>query len=155
MEVFEFFPKNFSLKKIIIDLEDWERVKEFDWYFDKLTEDVSAFRYTGAGYLSRFILGIEDPGILVDHKNGNKFDNRKENLRTCTKSQNAANSGPRSYKYKGVTYNKINQNWNAQIKILYKKKHLGSFATIEEAARAYDSAAKKHFGEFAKLNFPK
>ena len=144
-----------TFRTAIIDYEDYDRVTQHKWYYGKSNKAISTF---GDGkdtiLLSRFILDIRDPSILVDHINRDKFDNRKQNLRLCNKSQNAANCKARIYKYKGITYNPRNRNWNAQIKINYKKIHLGCFKTDEGAARAYDEAAKKYFGEFARLNFP-
>lgn len=102
-------------------------------------------------------------GYITEHKNGNTLDNRKENLRIATPSDNRANSKkqthrPMTSKYKGVCrkWDKRRQNWtNWKAYIAYKKQriHLGSFKTEEEAARAYDAKAKELFGEFARLNF--
>lgn len=83
----------------------------------------------------------------LDHINRVRDDNRIENLRPCTHSQNLGNSRPRVHKYKGVTLCKQTGKWRAQM-----KGHLGRFDTIEEAALAYNAAAIVHFGEFARLN---
>jgi len=96
-------------------------------------------------------------GVEVDHINGNLLDNRRENLRLVTRSQNNMNrhvkkSGTTS-QYKGVCYRHIPKRWKAYIKINRKQIHLGYFSTEKDAALAYDSAAKKYFGEYACLNF--
>lgn len=83
----------------------------------------------------------------IDHINRDRDDNRIENLRECNHSQNLGNMGPRVHKYKGVTFDKKNQKWRAQL-----DGPLGRFSTIEEAALAYNKAAIIHFGEFALLN---
>ena len=83
----------------------------------------------------------------LDHINRLRDDNRIENLRPCTHSQNLGNSRPRVHKYKGVTFCKATGKWRAQL-----NGHLGRFDTIDEAALAYNEAAVKHYGEFAKLN---
>jgi hypothetical protein len=83
----------------------------------------------------------------LDHINRNRDDNKIENLRPCTHSQNLGNARARVHKYKGVTFCKATQKWRAQL-----NGHLGRFNTIEEAAIAYNKAATKHFGEFAHLN---
>jgi hypothetical protein len=94
----------------------------------------------------------EEPGTFIDHKNRLRADNRIENLRPATLSQNGANSGlsPRNTSgVKGVSWNKAAQVWTASIVIDGKKKHLGSFLSRERAADAYRLAALRAFGEFA------
>jgi hypothetical protein len=105
--------------------------------------------------MHRFILGLSEPRPLVDHVNGNGLDNRRENLRLATQSQNQQNRGP-SYgrKLKGVCFDKSDGRWLASIRINGISRSLGRFGTPEEAARAYDAADRRHFGAFARLNFP-
>jgi hypothetical protein len=103
---------------------------------------------------------FEVMGCMCDHKNHNTLDNRKDNLRPCTTAQNnlnrPGNKGSKSG-YKGVTLNngKGGHNiWRVRIQIDGKSTFLGRFHTPEEAAHAYDEAAKIYHGEFAHLNFP-
>jgi len=98
-------------------------------------------------------------GVLVDHQNGDALDNRRENLRLATPSQNSYNrqktkTKSSSSKYRGVTYFARTGKWVARIKYQGKCRWLGYFDKEEEAGRAYDEAAKKHYGEFARPNFP-
>jgi len=102
-------------------------------------------------------------GEHVDHINGNGLDNRRSNLRISSNSQNHANTkkqrGNYSSKYKGVCWIKNVKKWAAYIGSnkkgsIVKRKYLGYYKIEEEAARAYDKAAKEHYGEFAGLNFP-
>lgn len=95
-------------------------------------------------------------GMVVDHINANPMDNRRENLRVCTPKQNSMSR--RRYKgaasqYKGVTPR--DGKWRAQISVNRKTLVLGKFTSEIDAARAYDDAARKYFGEFACPNFPK
>jgi hypothetical protein len=90
--------------------------------------------------------------VELDHENRVRHDNRIENLRLCTHTQNLGNMRPRVHKYKGVTFCKQTGKWRAQITINYRATHLGRFVTMEEAAQAYNQAAREHFGEFAHLN---
>lgn len=100
--------------------------------------------------MHRMIFGAEK-GKSVDHRNGEKLDNRIGNLRYATKSQNAANSKKRNLGktasiYKGVDWDK--GAWSVHIKRIY----VGRFPSEIEAAKAYNAAALEHFGEYARLN---
>lgn len=96
----------------------------------------------------------------VDHINRNRLDNRRENLRLATPQINALNRSRQSNNtsgYMGVSYNKRlgrRKRWEAYIKLNKKRRFLGIFLTLEEAARAYDKVALELHGEFATLNFP-
>jgi hypothetical protein len=109
--------------------------------------------------LSRVIMNAPKH-LQVDHINKNRFDNRKQNLRLATPSQNSCNrSRPKKdllHKYRGIAFFKRNlkKPWAARIKFEKKQITLGYFETDVEAALAYDVAAKKYHGEFANLNFP-
>lgn len=91
----------------------------------------------------------------IDHVNRNKHDNRIENLRAATKSQNAANAKLRSDNtsgYKGVSFDKTQagvKQWKAKISFKGKSITVGCFETAEKAYVAYKKAAIKYFGEFA------
>jgi hypothetical protein len=92
--------------------------------------------------------------LLIDHKNNNPLDNRWTNLRVATKSQNAANSGPRSTNtsgYKGVYFHKQAKKWSSQITCNRKVHSLGLFDTPEEAYAAYSAKATELHGDFVKL----
>lgn len=93
-------------------------------------------------------------GTLVDHKNGDRLDNRRCNLRLATRSQNAANTPPKPGRLKGVFFDKARNLWQARIMVNWKERYIGRFLTQEEAARAYDLKAREYFGEFAALNYP-
>jgi len=101
------------------------------------------------------LLGLKKPGDIADHINGDKLDNRSINLRLVTKQQNnmnrSANKVRKDTHYKGVILHDSGK-WQARIGIDGKKVYLGYFKTPEDAARAYNDAALKHHGEYAKLN---
>jgi hypothetical protein len=95
-------------------------------------------------------------GLLVDHENGDKLDNRRANLRFATNSENQCNrrkTEKTSSQYKGVCLCPEKTHWYANIKHKGNKIWLGSFKNEIDAAKAYDRAAIKYFGKFARLNF--
>lgn len=89
---------------------------------------------------------------IVDHTNRDRVDNRIENLREATRSQNMHNSDKRARNtsgFKGVFFHTRLQRWHARIMIDRKEKHLGSFHTAEEASAAYQEASRQLLGEFS------
>ena len=135
----------------LIDDEDLERVTRHRWYRWHHPGGPVYVRRTGDKLgLHNFVTGAKG----VDHINGNGLDNRRSNLRVCTQAENQQNRRQnltrRSSRYKGVSWDKARNRWTAQI----CAKSLGRFTDEEDAARAYDDAARRRFGEFARLNFP-
>ena len=135
--------------KGIVDKFKWRAVKGRNTYYAASTIDGKPV------LMHRMILGIKGRYNHVDHKNGNGLDNRRENIRLCSCSQNNINRP--KYKnnragIKGVNTFK-NGKFGARITIGGKLIHLGTFSTSEEAGRAYDKFARIHHGEFANLNF--
>lgn len=93
-------------------------------------------------------------GEMVDHKNGNTLDNRRSNLRIATRHENLQNQrrhADNKSGFKGVTYRADENKWEAAIKAGGVNIYLGQFTSPEEAHKAYNEAAEKFFGEFARL----
>ncbi len=107
--------------------------------------------------LHRLIMNPPD-NLLVDHRNCDSLDNRRANLRLATRAQNCCNKGKTKLKttsrYIGVHFEKSRGRWSASIRHNGKTVWLGRFDSEIEAGKAYDEAAKKYHGEFARLNFP-
>jgi hypothetical protein len=146
----------------LIDDEDFEAVRKFVWTASgRVHKDnkwlypcshVPSFGYTVA--MHRLILPAPK-GMITDHINGDRFDNRRQNLRICTKAENMRNrqKGVRTKcKYKGV--HKHGRKYLASICANSIQKVIGSFDSELDAALAYDRAAIELHGEFARLNFP-
>lgn len=141
----------------IIDAEDLDKVMQIKWHYHNRGYAANKNK-DKVLLLHRYILNIADKALIVDHINGDKLDNRKENLRVCNKAQNSRNQKRHkdsTNKYKGVWFHKINKKWCARICVNYKELYLGSFITENEAATAYNDAALRYHGEFALLNILK
>lgn len=106
--------------------------------------------------MHRMILGLNDPKVQTDHKNGNGLDNCRKNLRVANHKQNGAN-GPAHRNsttgYRGVTIDRSDGLYTAAVGSS-PRQYLGHYNTPEEAARAYDIAARERYGEFAHINLP-
>jgi hypothetical protein len=145
----------------IVDDEDYEYLSLKKWHV-KLSGGAYACgklwlpeeRKSKNIKMHRVILGITDPSVIVDHINRDGLDNRRVNLRICSRTQNQANRVV-SYgtsRYKGVAFDKKNENWESYIGYQGKKIHLGKFDNEIDAARRYNEEALKLFGEFSMVN---
>lgn len=145
----------------LIDDEDLPLVEGVKWCAVPVRNTFYAQRRTRNGerawqQMHRVIL-CANPGQIVDHRDRNGLNNTRANLRLCTVAQNAFNRFQQASNktgYKGVSFDKLAGGYRAQIRTRSKSFNLGNYADLAEAARAYDAAARKYFGEFAYLNFP-
>jgi hypothetical protein len=147
--------KKNEIINLIVDEDIYHNLIRFTWCI--VSKNYIAARIDGNMVrLSRYIMNYDGKDI-IDHINGNIFDNRRCNLRVVTPQQNSMNrsSSPNtSSKYIGVSLNKNTNKWHSNIKINGKMIYLGRFDNEEDAARERDTATKKYFGEYGKLNFP-
>lgn len=143
----------------LIDEADAELASQYRWgvyrrwhsYYARTTR-----RQDGYKHLHHVLMGLPDDSV-IDHINGDGLDNRRENLRIATNSQNGMNQRIRSDNvsgYKGVSWNRALSKWRCQIRVQGKTKHLGYFTDPVEAASVYDREARSLHGDFATLNFP-
>lgn len=144
-------------RTVIIDDTDYDIIKNYTWNIDSLGYVRTDRRINGKKKcirMHRLILGIDSKDQLVDHVNRVRTDNRRCNLRLCTKQQNSQNTSKKknaSSKYLGVYV--INdgrkKKWCARCQGVL----LGKFYTEEEAAISYDNYAKVVYGNFVNANF--
>lgn len=147
-------------KFTIVDDADYEDLAQFKWRYGS---NGYAERHSKIGG-KRIVISVHrqlmNPPIdmKVDHINGDPLDNRRDNLRICTHKQNLCNRGPdktgKHPRYKGVSFrtDMRSKPWYAQIEADGKKRYIGYYETEVEAARAYNEAALRFHGEYARLN---
>lgn len=141
---------------MLVDNEDFSELSEHSWYLktDGYASRIKSRKYGGARSTIRMHRVIMDcpKDMQVDHINGNRLDNRKQNLRICTHQQNRMNTGLRSDNhsgYKGVDV------WQGKWRARIRDRTIGYFKSLEEAIEAYNAEAIKEYGDFARLNIIK
>ena len=144
----------------LVDDEDYERVSEHEWHplKDPRSGHVYAVAYIN-GFTTRMhrLILNAPPGTDVDHVNRNGLVNTRSNIRICSRSQNSQNRCLRSDSksgYKGVTWCPSKDRWQARIVVGEKRISIGWYRSALEASKAYDEAAIREFGEFARTNHP-
>ena len=150
----------------LVDDEDYDYLMQWKWYTNKTLQGKFYAARSLWNLITKKIKNVcmhrviidAKKGEEVDHKDGNGLNNQRGNLRLCTRAQNNANSKLQKNStsgYKGATFDRHAQKWQAHI--MYNRRHLflGYYGTSEEAARAYDKKAIELFGEFARPNFPR
>ena len=144
----------------LVDDADYEWLNQWKWYAMKVRNTFYAVRGCCQSGKYELILMHREilkalPNEKTDHRNHNGLDNQRGNLRTCTNTTNQYNQQPqkgRSSQFKGVSWHKSHLKWEAYIMKDSKNYHLGHYVSEIDAAKAYDKAAIKYFGEFAYLN---
>ncbi len=157
------FGKNKGKYFAQVDDEDYEKLSKYKWQVYTRNNNSTCYAVRNVWEngqhktlrMHRIILGITDRAIYCDHYDHNGLNNQKNNLRKCTPLENSKNSRAHkkgSSKYKGIVYTK--NKWVSRIMVNYTQINIGSYLTEQDAAKAYDEAAKKYHGKFANLNFP-
>lgn len=147
-----------------VDDDDYEFLMQWKWHFIICKNKyIYAVRLHGqntkkakAILMHRVILGLSKKNIVGDHIDGDTLNNQRYNLRKATASNNSANrkaSKNGTSKYLGVHWHNYHKKWASKLRRYNKVIHLGYFENEIEAAKAYDIAAKKYHGDFARLNF--
>lgn len=150
-------------KVALVSDHDFKWLSQWKWHFDRHSNGIGGYarrKLPGGKHLRMHTAIARRLGLgHVDHKNRNKLDNRRCNLRSATASQNAVNRGLRRNNksgFRGVSWYKQTQCWHAQITVRGTVRHIGYFAGNHrgrrDAARAYNQEAVREFGTFAQLN---
>lgn len=146
-------------KEALVDDDDYPWLIQWKWSYNGRYAARHAIvdGKSTSVYMHREILK-PDPGMYTDHINGDRLDNRRCNLRSCSHAQNSRNmrkqAHPTSSAYKGVSFHKASGRWAAGIRVEGKRRSLGYYETEIDAAYAYDEAARQAYGEYAALNLP-
>ena len=141
----------------LINNKDFKKVSHIFWVLSSHGYASGFDKKTGKKvYMHRLILN-PPKNKQTDHINGNRLDNRRENLRIATRSQNGANKSKypirkTTSKYKGVYFNKLDKKWVAKVKINKKEITFGQYRTEHQAAIVYDLWAVDLFGKYARPN---
>jgi hypothetical protein len=144
----------------LVDDEDFEWLSKMSWYYSNgyamTSTRIYGSKKRNKYAMHRFIMMTWNKSVDIDHIDGNRLNNQRSNLRIATRSQNHQNRKPLPRKggYKGVGWHSRDNAWRAYIKVDGRQVSLGYFQDRDAAARAYDQAAIRHYGEFARLNFP-
>jgi hypothetical protein len=145
----------------IVDWEDWSLVSPYFWRLTTRNNYGCLYAQSWDSHKSKERKRIVMHRLImpyaetVDHINGNGLDNRRANLRQVTAQQNAFNQKARigTSVFKGVSFDKQSGMWRSGIRVDGKRISLGRFSNEADAAKAYDAAARKHFGEYARCNY--
>lgn len=146
-------------KFALVDDEDFDYQNQWKWSAQKHQNTFYAVRHPAGKknetiYMHREIMKTP-AGMLTDHIDHNGLNNQRYNLRICNNAKNQFNGQKRPNNtsgYKGVI--KVRGGWEARLVKDDKRVFRKVFRSLEEAALAYDEAAREHYGEFASLNFP-
>jgi hypothetical protein len=132
-----------------VDNGDFEWLNQYKWFYSKCAKRAVGPHGKQKQICMHNVIMNPPKGMFVDHMNGDRLDNTKENLRLCTNEENQRNRKvPKNNTtgYKGVT------SFRGLWRVIIQRNFIGYYKNKEEAVKVYNNEAKKRFGSFAKLN---
>ena len=152
----EVFMYTSSGKEFTIDIQDFENIRKYCWHDDNKYIFTNVFENGKKKRMQLHRLIIQCPkNMIVDHKDGNPLNNKRNNLRICTRAENNRNIALKHNNTSGVTgvdwIEKLHK-WRARITYNYKSIHIGYYETINQAMQARVEAEEKYFGQFSRTN---
>lgn len=138
--------------RVFVCIEDLAMVLTAAWHVSQNHSKGKVVYYAVTSYRQKMhrVLTNAPVNKIVDHEDGNGLNNRRNNLRICDHFQNhGSRSAQNAHKLKGIAKENRTGKWYARI----AGRHLGTFLNANDAARAYDIAARKYYGQFARTNF--
>ena len=139
-------------EEFYFDLEDYDKIKDYCWHKDK-DGYIRTYINKKIIYMHRLVLGLDRSNkMVVDHCSHNTYDNRKQNLRICTASQNLYNTSKRKNNTSGVTgvhWDKLHNGWYSSINVDKKTIFLGIYQDFNSAVKARKDAEEKYFKNFS------
>lgn len=142
-------------KIALVDDGDYEWLTQWKWRYSKSGYAIrSIWPECKTILMHRAIMNTPE-GFEVDHIDHDGCNNQRSNLRNCSHAENTKNHLKHKNNksgYNGVFWDKKNERWETRIRVDGRRIHLGRFESLEDAAKAFDKAALKYYGEFARLN---
>lgn len=148
--------KKYGLKHVLVDTDNIERIKQYTWFLKPTTQENKFYVQTKINkknvYLHRFLTDCPN-GLMVDHQNGNAFDNKICNLKICTSKENQENrlnsqKNNKSSGIRGITWHKKTNKWQVKICHNYKHFHIGLYSKIQDAEQAAINARREYFTNY-------
>jgi hypothetical protein len=145
--------ENNEKARIIIDLDDTKKIGQIHWHINKnkYVTNSKLKLYLHTYIMDKHIYNAH----VVDHKNRNRLDCRKTNLRSATYKENGINKGKQSNNssgYPGINWSKYHEKWRVRVKINGKEKFIGYYDNLEEAIAARQKAELEYYGEIIDRN---
>lgn len=151
--ILEVTSKKYGIVDFLFSPCDVDIISKYNWCVVKHGNHTYARTSDGSNLILHRVLLDPGPEFVVDHRDGNTLDNRRENIRVCTHAENAINRTRSKFSnLRGIAYRKDSKKWRAYVGLDKKRINIGTFSSLKEAIIAYNEAALYYYGEFAVLH---